>query len=406
MVSSHFDIIVIGGGVIGTAVARELSRKVGGRRKIGLVEKESSLGYHTSGRNSGVLHSGFNQKPGSLKARFCVEGNRRLRSYCLEKGIPIQKCGTLVVATQESERAVLREIERRGEANGVPGMSIVDARGLSQFEPHARGVEALHSPTGSIVDSRGIVLSFARDAEEGGARVLLATEVLGIRRGGGRITLVTSAGNLTCGLLFNAAGLYADRIARQLGHARGYSIVPFRGQYFRLRGERAGLVRSMIYPAPNLEFPFLGVHFTRRVDGGVILGPNAVMSGGRESYTSSEFNIGEIVQAISFPGLLKAALNRRFRSMALDEMITAWSRGRFLRLANRLVPEVRAEDLAPDIAGIRAQLMTLRGELVDDFVVEWGEDSVHILNSVSPGMTSSMPFAEFVVRDAIGKGYL
>jgi L-2-hydroxyglutarate oxidase LhgO len=403
---SKYDVLIIGGGVIGTAIARQFGITLGAGVKVAIVEKEASFAYHTSGRNSGVVHSGINQTPGSLKAKFCVEGNRKLRQYAKAKGIPLEECGTVVLAKDKNEQHVIRELYRRGRTNGVPGLEILDARALSVIEPHANAVEALHSPTGSITDSRWLVRSFAGDAKALGVSVFLGTRVREFKAENGGLTVETNNGEIGCRLLVNAGGLYADKIARKLGHSRRYSIVPFRGQYFKLTKEKRVLVRGMIYPSPNLEFPFLGVHFTKRTDGSVILGPNAVLAGGREAYTPSDFSVRETLQALTFPGLIRAAFNPVFIRMAASEFHTAWDVTRFISLAKQLVPEVESGDLLMDTSGIRAQLMSTKGKLVDDFVIEWGEDSVHILNSVSPGMTCSLPFADYVVAQAVERGYV
>ncbi len=404
--TSKYDLVILGGGVIGTAIARQFATKLGGRTKIALVEKEASLASHASGRNSGVVHSGINQKPGSMKGKFCVEGNRKLRQYARARRIPLEECGTVVLAKDRKEQHVLRELYRRGEANGVPDLEILDARLLAKIEPHARAVEALHSPTGSIVDSRWLVRSLAEDAKALGVSILLGTGVRGFKVENSGLKIETTQGEIACQLFVNSGGLYADRIARKLGCSRNYSIVPFRGQYFKLREEKRSLVRSMIYPSPNLEFPFLGVHFTKRTDGSVILGPNAVLAAGREAYSPNDFSIRETLQTFTFPGLIRAAFNPVFTRMAASELLTAWDGKRFIALAKLLVPEVEPSDFFRDAAGIRAQLISTKGNLVDDFVIEWGENSVHVLNSVSPGMTCSLPFAEYVVEKTLERGYV
>ena len=401
----NFDVLIVGGGIIGCAVARQLVTLNPGLR-VGLVEKERSLACHTSGRNSGVIHSGFNQAPGTLKAKFCVDGNAKLRAYCRAKGVEFEECGTLVISRTDGEARVIRELERRGRINGVPGLRIIDREELSRLEPNVAPAEALYSPTGSIVDSRGLVFAIAREAEERGAEMITSVRVLSLREGESGVRVFTTAGEMHCKLLINCAGLHADRIARMLGHSRRYSIVPFRGQYYKLRDEKKGLVRSMVYPPPDLEFPFLGVHLTKRVNGDVLIGPNATLVGGREGYSITGYKVKEILEMVSFPGFIRASLNPRFAKLVLRELYTSASKGKFVELARELVPLIDEDDIIADIAGIRAQLLNDGGELVDDFVLEWGHSSIHVLNSVSPGMTCAMPFTEYVVGQAIDRGYL
>ena len=401
----NFDVLIVGGGIIGCAVARQLVTLNPGLR-VGLVEKERSLACHTSGRNSGVIHSGFNQAPGTLKAKFCVDGNAKLRAYCRAKGVEFEECGTLVISRTDGEARVIRELERRGRINGVPGLRIIDREELSRLEPNVAPAEALYSPTGSIVDSRGLVFAIAREAEERGAEMITSVRVLSLREGESGVRVFTTAGEMHCKLLINCAGLHADRIARMLGHSRRYSIVPFRGQYYKLRDEKKGLVRSMVYPPPDLEFPFLGVHLTKRVNGDVLIGPNATLVGGREGYSITGYKVKEILEMVSFPGFIRASLNPRFAKLVLRELYTSASKGKFVELARELVPLIERDDIIADIAGIRAQLLNDGGELVDDFVLEWGHSSIHVLNSVSPGMTCAMPFTEYVVGQAIDRGYL
>ncbi len=401
----RFDVVIVGGGVIGCAIAQQLaiSRPT---VRIALLEKEETLAYHTSGRNSGVIHSGFNQTPGTLKAKFCVEGNSALRAFSKGNGVRFEKCGTLVVSRTNDDRRVIRELERRGRLNGVPGVRIIDQSELSRLEPNVAGVEALYSPTGSVVDSRGLVYAIAREAEQRNAKIITGVEVISLREAGSDVIVSTTKGELACNLLVNCAGLHADRIARMLDLSRRHKVIPLKGQYYRLRREKSGLIRSMVYPPPNLEFPFLGVHFTKRVNGDVILGPNATLVGGREGYSVGDYDPLEVLEMLSFPGFLRASLNPKFVKLILGELYTSARRSRFIKLARELVPTVAKEDFTKDTAGIRAQLLSDRGELLDDFLIEWGENSIHVLNAISPGMTCSIPFAGYVVQQAEDRGYL
>jgi L-2-hydroxyglutarate oxidase LhgO len=401
----RFDIIIVGGGVIGCAMARHFSMSAP-NRSIALLEKEDVLAAHTSGRNSGVIHAGFNQKPTSLKAKFCVEGNRRLRAYCSNRRVKFEQCGTVVVAKNDAELGILEELEGRGMMNGTPGLRIVDQTGLHEVEPNASGEWALLAPTGSIVDSSGLVKAMAIEASSHGAKILTGLKVVACAETSEGITVRTKTGVFSCNLLINCGGLYADKIASMVGLAKNYRIIPFKGQYYRLKENLQGIIKSMIYPAPNLEFPFLGVHLTKRVNGNVILGPNAVIAPGREAYSLSNANPKEIFDMVAFPGLLRGATNIKFLKLILRELQIAMSKRRFLDLARALVPAISGNNVVIDTAGIRAQLMNTRGELVEDFLIEWGKHSIHILNSVSPGMTCSMPFADYVFNEAETRGYL
>jgi L-2-hydroxyglutarate oxidase len=396
--------LVVGGGVIGVAVARAISLRTFGK-KVVLVEKEPVLAYHTSGRNSGVVHSGINQKPGTMKARFCVDGNRALRDYCSEKGVAILECGTVVVANNDKEEKVLNELLGRGKSNGVQGVRLVSEDELREIEPKARGTQALVSPTGSIVDSRGLVRVMASEATSRGVQLVRGCKVRSARKTTNGVEVSTTKGLFSTKALINCAGLQADRIARMLGYANGYSIIPFRGQYYKVVDEKREFVHSMIYPTPDLEFPFLGVHFTRRYDGALFVGPNAVPVLGREAYELDGISFRDALGILGFPGSLRAAGNAKFDRLLLKEIMLAASRSRFIDSARRLVPEIHAEDVVPQTPGIRAQLIDLRGNLIDDFLVEWGDSSIHVLNAVSPGLTCSQPFAMFIVENAITKGY-
>jgi L-2-hydroxyglutarate oxidase len=402
----EFDVLVIGGGVIGVAAAREIARRGGAHLSVGLVEKESSLAVHASGRNSGVLHSGFNLKPGSLKARLCVEGNRLSREFCSARKVPMQTTGTVVVGKGAQDRAALEELKRRGDANGVPDLRLVDAEGLKRLEPHARGDMALHSPTGAIVDARGFVESLAEEARSSGVKFLTGARVVAVSERGAKVSVMTTKGRLSARFLVNCAGASSDVIARTLGLGRNYAIVPFGGRYFRLKPERSHLVRSMIYPVPDLDYPFLGVHFTRRVNGETIVGPDATLALGREGYDLAHSRPWELLATLWFPGAPRGLARPGFAKMLAESSLVSASRSGFCRLARKLVPELAPSDLIPDTCGIRAQLLDSRGMLVDDFVLESGERSLHVLNPVSPGMTCSLPMAKLIADESSRMGYL
>lgn len=378
--------VIIGGGIIGTTIALELARR--GAGSVTVLEKESSLGRHASGRNSGVIHSGINQKPGSLKARMCVEGSRRLREYCREKKVPMAECGTLVTARRPEEIKVLERLLEMGRESGVPGLEIIDERELKKREPRAAGVAALFSPTGAAVDSVALLNSLAEEVRQAGVRFELACPV--VRIDGRRV--LTRDGEWEADHILNAAGLQADKIAHSMGAGREYRVVPFRGEYFEVRGCD---VRSMIYQPPDLRFPFLSIHLTRETDGRVLAGPSAVLAFGREAY-EKEWVWPEMIEMFQSPQFLRLVTSRAFLGMALQNLKTSFSKRAFLKEIQLLVPGVKEEQLVPFRSGIRAQLVDRRGRLVDDLLVEFHEGSTHILNAVSPGMTCSLAFAEWV----------
>ena len=394
-----FDVVVIGGGVIGVSVARALILRRP-NLKIAVLEKESSVAKHTSGRNSGVLHAGFNQKPGTLKARCCVEGNARSREYALKNKVPMKQVGTLVTALNQAEIGVLEELLARGNANGVPDLKIIDAKKLRELEPNARGVAALHAPSAAIVDSRAFVETLAKEAQEKGVQFLFGHRVTGIEEnpGGYKISSQNNSRLTTHGsrFLVNCAGLYADRVAHFLDVGKNYRIVPFRGEYFKLSPFKSGIINSMVYPVPNLKYPFLGVHWTKKIDGSVAIGPNAVIAFGRESYKTFAINWREALAMLDL-SFFKMLASVEFREHAFDQLRLSVSKAAFLKEALRLVAGINKEDLLPGPAGNRAQLVNERGNLVDDLVVETKGSSVHVLNAVSPGFTSALPFADFVL---------
>ncbi len=400
MDDTSYNIAIIGGGIVGCALARELGKRF---EKVLLMEKEDSVGFHTSGRNSGVVHSGFNPKPGTLKARLCVEGSRALRTFCREQHIPCEQVGTVVVATEEHQLPILDELKTRGEQNGVPGIEILDEKGLHEQEPNAKGLAALFSPTGAIVDSHALTKTLAHDAQELGVSLAVGQEVKQILERADAVRLSTKNGTYTAQLIVNCAGLYADRLAKMMGVGMDYVIAPFRGEYFVVRRPDAPLIRSMIYPVPNPIVPFLGVHLTRTVEGSVLIGPNAVPAFGREAYRRSDVNVRDLMDVICHKGFWNAFLcNSALISIAWKELRHSCSKRQFLKEANKLVNGLGRQELhiSPRV-GIRPQLIGSSGALVEDIVIEVTPRSVHLLNIVSPGMTSALSFAKWV-SDLIG----
>lgn len=390
-------VLIIGGGLIGLATAYQFLRRHEGFSVV-VVEKESEVGTHQSGHNSGVLHAGLYYRPGSLKARLAVGGIRQMTAFCREHGIAHEVCGKLVVAVDESEVPQLRELLERGTANGLSGLRWMSAPEMREIEPHVGGVAAVHVPEEGIVDYPAVSRTLAQEIERLGGTVLTGAEVLGLRRERNGWIADTSAGALDASLLVNCAGLYSDRVARLAGERPQVQIVPFRGEYYALRPERAFLVRNLIYPVPDRRFPFLGVHLTRMVGGVVEAGPNAVLAAAREGYRKSDVNLRDLGGALLFPGLWR--FMAKHPRMAWSEVQRSFSRERFGEALRRLVPELRTEDLVPGGAGVRAQAMSPSGELVQDFHILERPGALHLLNAPSPGATASLAIGEELVRRA------
>lgn len=396
-VNAHYDVVVIGAGVVGVAVARSLALKRSHCR-IAVLEKEEGAARHTSGRNSGVVHPGFNPKPGTLKARFCVEGNQRIKDFCQRTGVPFKQVGLLVVAQTPVEMETLERLYQRGQLNGVPELRILSQRELAQQEPQVKGCAALYAPSGAIVDSRQFVEALAREARELGVVFCFGHKVQRVEKRSSGYHVHTNRQTIRCDFLINAAGLYADRIAHGMGVGTEYVIIPFRGEYYKVRDEKAHLVRTLVYPVPDLHFPFLGIHFTPTVDGGLKVGPNAILALGREAYTHAQINLQETVAMLRTKALWQLMRNREFRRMATRFLRTSLSRRAFLQEASTLVAGLSESDLLRGpLPGIRAQVVDQAGQLVDDMIVEKQDNSMHVLNVVSPGLTCALPFAEYLM---------
>jgi L-2-hydroxyglutarate oxidase LhgO len=391
------DIAVIGGGIVGLAAARELLRRRPGARLV-LLEKERRLGMHQTGHNSGVIHSGLYYAPGSLKATACVAGAASLVQYCEQKGIPFERCGKVIVALDEGELSRLDELARRGQANGVPGLEMIGPDRLRELEPHVQGVRALWSPNTGIVDFRRVAAAYAEDVRAAGAEIFAEHAVTGIRRTAGLTRLATTGGDIEAGVVIACAGLYADRVASLGGAKPDPRIVPFRGDYYVLRPERRHLVRNLIYPVPDPAFPFLGVHFTRRIDGAVWLGPNAVLAFAREGYRLDRINPRDLAQTLTFRGFRRLA--RRYWRTGLAEMWRDVSKRAFLASLQAYIPALQEDDLMPGPSGVRAQALADDGTLVDDFVIDTARGVFHVRNAPSPAATSSLAIGA-MIADAV-----
>ncbi len=391
------DIAVIGGGLVGAATALALAGRDG--LKVAVLETEDRLAAHQSGHNSGVIHSGLYYKPGSLKAALCVEGARDLYRFCAEEGIAHQRCGKLVVATDPDELPRLDELERRGQANGLVGVRRLRAEEIREIEPHAAGIAALHVPETGIVDYPAVARAYGRKVEERGGTVWTGAKVTAVRREQGGLVAETRRGAVACRLLVNCAGLQADRVAMLCGAAVDVRIIPFRGEYYELVPERQDLVRGLIYPVPDPRFPFLGVHLTRMVKGGVEAGPNAVLALRREGYRWRDVSPRDLAETAAWPGFWKLAA--RFWKIGAYEVRRSLRKPVFVRDLQRLVPEIRDQDLHRAGAGVRAQALDRDGALVDDFRIVTSERAVHILNAPSPAATASLAIGRKIAETAV-----
>lgn len=387
-------VAIIGAGIVGLAIAREILRRHSGTHLL-LLEKESGPGKHQSTHNSGVLHAGLYYKPGSLKARMAVDGIRMMTEYCIEKQIPHEICGKVVVATDESEVIRLREVEGRGAANGLSGLRWLDQSQLREIEPHAAGVAALHVPQEGIVDYDAVCQALLADITRMGGKFVPRARVIGLENRPSGWAIQTEAGDFESGYLVNAAGLFCDRVARLAGVNEQVRIVPFRGEYFKLAPEASHLVRSLIYPVPDPKFPFLGVHFTRLVHGGIEAGPNAVLALAREAYSKWRFSLTDMADSFLFTGLWNFVYEHP--AMCAAEVARSLSRELFAKSLQKLVPAVQAVDLQPGGAGVRAQAMLKNGSLVSDFWLVEGKNYLHILNAPSPAATASLAIGQEVV---------
>lgn len=384
-------IVVIGGGIVGLATAWRLQARFPGC-KVTVLEKEQAVGQHQSSHNSGVLHAGLYYKPGSRKARLAVRGIRQMVAFCQEHGIAHEVCGKVVVATAVDELPRLNTLFERGTQNGLQGLRMLSGEELREIEPHAAGIAAVHVPEEGIADYPAVCATLARLIVGRGGAVVTGEEVTAIRREGKGWRIVTRICEHGCDALVSCAGLHSDRVAAMAGHERKIHILPFRGEYFKLRPESAGLVKNLIYPVPNPEFPFLGVHFTRMIHGSVEAGPNAVLATSREGYRKRDFRAVDLADALAFPGLWRFLA--RYPGMSWQEVRRSFSRELFCATLQRLVPEIRPEDLTEGGAGVRAQAITADGGFVEDFHMIEGPNELHIVNAPSPGATASLAIGE------------
>ncbi len=394
----RFDVAVVGAGILGLATAHELVRRDPAVRVV-IVEKEPRVAAHQTGHNSGVVHSGIYYKPGSEKARLCVQGRALLLDHVRERGIPFELCGKLIVALTKREVEALSELQRRADANGVEGVSWIDAGRIRDIEPHVHGLAALHVPSAGIVDFGLVATHLAEELRRKGVAIRLGERVIEVERAAGPVRLRTTAGLVESDRAIACAGLRSDHLARLAGAADVPRIVPFRGDYYVLRPQRRDLVRALVYPVPDPRFPFLGVHFTRRIDGGIWLGPNAVLAFAREGYRRRDLDLRDVAGTLGYGGFRRMAL--RYWRTGLAEMIRDVSKRAFLASLRAYMPELRAADLLPGPSGVRAQAVGPRGELLDDFAFDTVGCLLNVRNAPSPAATSAFALAR-VFADKLG----
>jgi L-2-hydroxyglutarate oxidase LhgO len=392
-VTQTADLTIVGGGIVGLGTALALT-EAHPRLQVTVLDKEPRLAGHQTGHNSGVIHSGIYYKPGSLKARLCVDGARRMKQFCDTHGIKWEGCGKVIVATDDKELPRLQTIYERGQANGLAGLKMLSAEEVREHEPNCRALRAIHVPETGIVDYVEVVAKMAELLAQRGARILTSAAVTAIRRQGRGLVLETAQGAVETGHLVNCAGLHSDRVAALMGVTPEVRIIPFRGEYYMLRAERRSIVRGLIYPVPDPEFPFLGVHFTRTIHGDVEAGPNAVLAFAREGYTLGTVRPAELLGTLGYAGFWHMA--RKYWRVGAFEVYRSASKAAFVRSLQKLVPEIAAGDLERGGAGVRAQAVAPDGSLVDDFKISVTAGAVHVVNAPSPGATASLAIGRHV----------
>lgn len=389
-------VAIIGGGIVGLATAYQLLKRFS-HLKLLLLEKEAGPGRHQTGNNSGVLHCGLYYKPGSIKARLAVQGIRRMVEFCRQHDIPHELCGKIVVATEPEELPRLNTLLERGLANGLEGLELLGPEQIHEIEPHAAGIAGIRVPQEGIVDFKAVVGALVDEIRTMGGEICFSSEVTGLTESE-QWNIQTTSGEYQADFLINCGGLHSDRLSRIAGHADSTKIVPFRGEYFKLREDRQHLVRNLIYPVPDPSFPFLGVHFTRLIHGGIEAGPNAVLAFSREGYRRTDFDIRDMVETAMFRGFWRFLL--RYPNMCWHEFSRSLNKALFCQSLQRLVPEIQVEDLVEGGAGVRAQALHPSGELVQDFCFVRRKRALHVLNAPSPAATASLAIADQILEEA------
>lgn len=395
-----YDALIVGGGIVGLATALQMQKEKPGL-KLAVLEKENELARHQTGNNSGVIHSGVYYKPGSLKARNCIRGYELLLAFCREHHVPFELCGKVIVATEQHELPLLENLYQRGLQNGLDQIRRITPDEIKSYEPYVAGLAGIHVPYTGIVDYKRVAEKYGELIRAQGGEIFLGQKVTGLQESGNTLEVITADRTFTTRLLINCAGLYSDKIAALSFPQLNVRIVPFRGEYYKLRPEKEYLVRTLIYPVPDPNFPFLGVHFTRMARGGVEAGPNAVLAFSREGYTKSNINLRELGETLAWPGFQKVAA--KYWRTGLGEMYRSFSKAAFTKALQKLIPEIQESDLIEGGAGVRAQACDRDGGLVDDFLILEGKNVINVCNAPSPAATSSLAIGETVSKLAVGR---
>ena len=393
-----YNVVVIGGGIVGLASALKI-KESNPKLRVAVVEKEKGLATHQTGHNSGVIHSGLYYKPGSLKAKNCVDGYHKLLRFCDEEEIPYELCGKIVVATNEEQIDTLNMLYERGTQNGLTGMKKLNKEELNNYEPHVNGIQGIHVPQTGIIDYKAVAAKYAEKIRHFGGDIFPDNKVLDIEENKGFIQVITQHQTLTARLVINCSGLFSDKVAKLTGVPVNYRIIPFRGEYFKLKKEKEHLVKNLIYPVPDPNFPFLGVHFTRMIGGGIEAGPNAVLAYRREGYTKSDINLGELAGTLGWKGFRKVAA--KYWKTGLGEFYRSYSKSAFTKALQELLPEIQKSDLEPGGSGVRAQACDREGGLIDDFLILESDKVINVGNAPSPAATSSLAIGEHVAALAL-----
>lgn len=395
-----YDIIVIGAGIVGLATALKLKEKKPGA-KVLVLDKEKEVAAHQTGHNSGVVHSGLYYKPGSLKATNCINGYNMLLQFCEENEVPFDKCGKIVVATTREEVPLLNNLYHRGMENGLKGLLKLSKEGLREYEPHVNGLEGVFVPQTGIIDYKKVAQKYADIIMQKEGGIKLGEKVDDIKISGNECTVITSKNSYHCQLVVNCSGLYSDKVAKLTGQKLEVKIIPFRGEYYEIAKEKEYLVKNLIYPVPDPNFPFLGVHFTRMIEGGIEAGPNAVLAFSREGYTKSAINLAELAESLTWPGFQKVAY--KYWKTGFGEMYRSFSKPAFAKALQKLMPELEEEDLKPGGAGVRAQACDKNGGLIDDFLILENKHAVNVCNAPSPAATSSLSIGDTVANKILSR---
>lgn len=390
---SKHNIIIIGGGIVGLATALKIKQK-NAQLSVLLLEKENKLAQHQTGNNSGVIHSGVYYKPGSLKAKNCINGYNQLLKFCDDEGVPYELCGKVIVATDKSELPTLSMIEERGLQNGLTNLKRLTSEEVNEYEPYINGIAGIHVPQTGIIDYTAVSLKYAEKFQLLGGVIQLGQKVEDIQLRNGKSIVITGKESYEADLIVNCAGLYSDKIARLTSKQLDLKIIPFRGEYFMIKPEKQYLIKNLVYPVPDPNFPFLGVHFTRMINGGIEAGPNAVLAFKREGYRKTLFNLVELGESLAWPGFQKVAA--KYWKTGFGEMYRSFSKAAFTKALQKLLPDITEDDLTPGGAGVRAQACDRNGGLIDDFLILEEDNAINVCNAPSPAATSSLSIGDHV----------